>query len=103
MTLRHSLRVCTSIAALLALLPMAPVLAVDKDKAMYAGGTITALEEKAEGRLNTDSEDEFRFNAGDKGAVSIPYASITSLEYGQKAGRRVAVGILVYPIALFSK
>lgn len=79
------------------------VSAVDKDKAMYVGGTVSRLEEKAEGLVSTDSDTEFRFNAGGKGSVTIPYEAITSLEYGQKAGRRVAVGILISPLALFSK
>ncbi len=35
--------------------------------------------------------------------LEIPYASIAELEYGQKAGRRVGVAIMVSPIALFSK
>ena len=35
--------------------------------------------------------------------VTIPYKAITSLEYGQKAGRRVGVAILISPLALFSK
>jgi hypothetical protein len=35
--------------------------------------------------------------------VTIPYAAITDLEYGQKAGRRVGVAIMVSPLALFSK
>lgn len=79
------------------------VQAVDKDKAMYIGGTITGIQEKAEGRLNTSSDAAFAMEAGKKGSVTIPYATISALEYGQKAGRRVAVGILVSPWALFSK
>jgi len=77
--------------------------AVDKDKALYVGGTLRGIEEKAEGKVITTSDTVFRLEAGHKGFVSIPYASMTSLEYGQKAGRRVAVGILVTPWALFSK
>ena len=38
-----------------------------------------------------------------KGEVLIPYGKITSIEYGQKAGRRVGVALAVSPIALFSK
>lgn len=79
------------------------VLAVDGDKAMYVGGTVSALKEKAEGRLGTTSEVELTFDAGSKGSVAIPYATVTSLEYGQKAGRRVGVAIMVSPLALFSK
>jgi hypothetical protein len=31
------------------------------------------------------------------------YNAVTELEYGQKAGRRVAVALLVSPFAIFSK
>ena len=78
-------------------------LAVDGDKAMYVGGTLADLKEKAEGRLSTTSDSTLNFDAQSKGSASIPYASITSLEYGQKAGRRVGVAIMVSPLALFSK
>lgn len=77
--------------------------AVDSDKAVYVGGTIAALQEKAEGRISTASDTELNFNAGKKGSVVIPYAGVTSLEYGQKAGRRVGVAIMISPLALFSK
>jgi len=96
------LYICGSIAVVFVCLK-ASLLAVDKDKAMYVGGTISAVQEKAEGKFNTQSENEVAFSAGSKGSIAIPYATITSLEYGQKAGRRVAVGILVSPWALFSK
>jgi hypothetical protein len=33
----------------------------------------------------------------------VRYDAITQLEYGQKAGRRVGVGVMVTPLALFSK
>jgi len=79
------------------------VLAVDKDKAMYMGGTLAGIQEKAEGKVNTVSDSVFIFDARNKGSVAIPYADITALEYGQKAGRRVAVAVLVSPWALFSK
>jgi hypothetical protein len=92
-----------AVALLLTVCLTAVVMAVGSDKAMYVGGTITGLQEKAEGRIVTTSEEQFAFNAGGKGTVAIPYASIVSLEYGQKAGRRVAVAVLVTPWALFSK
>ena len=38
-----------------------------------------------------------------KGSFVIPYSQVTSVEYRQKAGRRVAVAVLVSPVALFSK
>jgi hypothetical protein len=38
-----------------------------------------------------------------KGRFEIPYEEVTSLEYGQKAGRRVGVAIVISIWALFSK
>jgi len=77
--------------------------AVDGDKAMYVGGTITALKEKSEGVLSTQNPTEATFTLKNQAPITIPYASIESLEYGQKAGRRVAVAVMVTPLALFSK
>ena len=80
------------------------VSAVDSRGALYVGGTIPDLEEKSEGHF-TQSEDAYTFVPNKRGAkrVDIPYASVAELEYGQKAGRRVAVGVLISPLALFSK
>jgi len=90
------------VALALIVMMSATALAVGKDKAMYMGGTIPGIQEKAEGELG-GADDVWMFNAGRKGSVAIPFASVTALEYGQKAGRRVAVGILLSPLALFSK
>jgi hypothetical protein len=80
-------------------------LAVDGREAMYVGGTLSGLKEKTEGPFSTRSDTYITFTSKkrDGGKVEIPYAAITSLEYGQKAGRRVAVAVLVSPLALFSK
>ena len=43
------------------------------------------------------------FRANKQTDLRIPYVAITELEYGQKAGRRVAMALLVSPWALFSK
>lgn len=78
--------------------------AVDSKKAAYVGGTVTAIPEKTEGRLDTKTEEALIFTADKgKGELGIPYTAITSLEYGQKAGRRVGAAILVSPLLLFSK
>lgn len=79
--------------------------AVDSKKAEYVGGTITAIAERAEGLLDTTTESQLVFTPerGKGPSLMVPYAAITSLEYGQKAGRRVGVAILVSPLALFSK
>jgi hypothetical protein len=77
--------------------------AVDGDKAAYIGGTISGLAEKSEGKLITTDATALTFTAKKQPAVTIPYGSITELEYGQKAGRRVGVAIMISPLALFSK
>ena len=79
------------------------LMAVDGKKAQYIGGTVNGLKEKAEAPLVTSDETLLRFDAQKNGAIAIPYAQIDSLEYGQKAGRRVGVAIMVSPLALFSK
>jgi hypothetical protein len=80
------------------------VLAVDGKKAMYVGGTRTDITEAAEGKFDVSSETEMAFTP-DKTKIrhTMQYAQVTELEYGQKAGRRVAVALLVSPFALFSK
>ena len=98
---RHLFSIVATIA--LAALGTSAVSAVDGDKAMYMGGTIPNVKDKAEGKFVTTSDSELVFQAGDNGSATIPYATVTSLEYGQKAGRRVGVAIMISPIALFSK
>jgi len=82
----------------------APLAAVDGKKAMYVGGTRADIKEAAEGLFEVNSETEMAFTP-DKTKVrhTIAHKDVTELEYGQKAGRRVAVGLLVSPLALFSK
>ncbi len=86
-------------------LAVAPLAAVGSRKAEYVGGTISAITEEAEGLLDTTTEAQLIFTPerGKGPSVVIPYTSITSLEYGQKAGRRVGAAILVSPLLLFSK
>ena len=83
----------------------ASLLAVDGKKAEYVGGTITNLKEKSSGRFDTANDTALVFTPDTKGAtpVPIPYTAITELEYGQKAGRRVGMAIMISPLALFSK
>jgi hypothetical protein len=76
--------------------------ALDGDKAQYVGGTM-AVPEKADGKLTTQDASFARFTFGKGQSAAIPYNGITSLEYGQKAGRRVAAAVMVSPLALFSK
>jgi hypothetical protein len=68
----------------------------------YVGGTVSSIKPGSEGKSSTADESVFVFEYK-KEKLTIPYSKINGLEYGQKAGRRVAMAILVSPIALFSK
>lgn len=76
--------------------------AVRGDDALYIGGTHSAIPEKTEGRLNLSSSEVAVFESK-KGRFVIPFKRLTSIEYGQKAGRRVGVALAVSPVALLSK
>ncbi|MBZ5648057.1 MAG: hypothetical protein LAN37_12625 [Acidobacteriia bacterium] len=75
---------------------------LDSKKAMYVGGTVNSIKEGTEGASSAKDEKVFTFTYSG-GKLEIPYEKVNSLEYGQKAGRRVGVAIAVTWIALFSK
>ena len=72
------------------------------DKTEYVGGTENQIKERTEGRSSAMNEKSFLFEYKG-GALKIPYDQVNDLEYGQKAGRRLGVAIMVTPLALFSK
>lgn len=78
--------------------------AVRGDQARYAGGTVSAIQEETEGQLDFKGEKTMVFE-WENGKWELPYSNITTIEYGQKIGRRVgaAIGtaIVVTPIGLF--
>ena len=76
--------------------------AVRGDEVMYVGGSMQDIPEKTEGKFAMDSPTGAEFNC-DKGRFAILYKGITSLEYGQKSGRRIGIAIAISPIALLSK
>jgi hypothetical protein len=82
-------------------LPLAEA-SVDSGEVMYVGGTIAGLPEATIGKLDTTSDKVLVFQST-KGRFEIAYENVTSLEYGQKAGRRVGVAIVISVWALFSK
>ncbi|HUQ49592.1 MAG TPA: hypothetical protein VM056_02670 [Terriglobales bacterium] len=71
-------------------------------EAMYVGGTISDLKERTEGKPFL-SDKEFVFEHHKKQKFEVPYDRINSLEYGQKAGRRLGLALVVNPLFLFSK
>lgn len=94
-----------AVVLLVGMLAQVAVLALDSKKAMYVGGTMTqVVKEETEGRLSTLDEAKMVF-AADKnaGVIEVPYATIDSFEYGQKASHRIKTAILLTPWSLFSK
>jgi hypothetical protein len=84
---------------------------LDDKKFKYVGGTWTQVKQESEGKLDLSDAKVARFKFDKSGDVEMPFDNITSLEYGQKAGRRVGatigwgvttLGIAALPI-LFSK
>lgn len=75
---------------------------VSGKEALYVGGTIPNLPEGTTGRLDPSDESVLKFFSP-QGSFEIPYENITSLEYGQKAGRRLGVALTLTIWALFSK
>ena len=76
--------------------------AVRGTEVKYVGGTVTSIKDGTVGNCSTRDEKEFTFEYPG-GKLSIPYDKMNSLEYGQKAGRRVGLAIVVSPVALLSK
>jgi hypothetical protein len=68
---------------------------------MYVGGTTKGVAERTEGKSSM-GEDGFIFTHKG-GKLTIAYAQVNGLEYGQKAGRRVGMAIAISPLLLFSK
>ena len=95
-------RIASTLLALLLLAEATAYAGVGSKNTEYVGGTITSIKAGSEGKSSTADEKVFVFEYK-KDKLMIPYTKINGLEYGQKAGRRVAMAILVSPIALFSK
>ncbi len=76
--------------------------AVRGDDVRYVGGTIVEIPQDTEGSLLINPEKGLMFECK-KGSFEIPFDRVTSLEYGQKAGRRIGVAIMVNPVFLLSK
>lgn len=95
-------RFASMLLALLLLAEATAYAGVGSKNTQYVGGTITSIKAGSEGKSSTADDKVFVFEYK-KDKLTIPYAKINGLEYGQKAGRRVAMAILVSPIALFSK
>ena len=79
------------VASLLVVSWVAALGAVDGKKAMYVGGTVTAVTEGVEGKLETASETHLTFIPDkSKNSVSISWESISALDTGKKLGVELA-------------
>jgi hypothetical protein len=76
--------------------------AVPARKATYRGGTINQLEISQDGELSLASADQLVFHV-DSVDLEVAYDSIRGIEYGQNAGRRLGLAIVVSPLFLLSK
>lgn len=75
---------------------------VPSKKAIYRGGTLPFPEPSVKGEVSINEAGEFVFQHRG-GALRIPYDAVNSLEYGQKAGRRLGLSIALTPLLLLSK
>ena len=71
------------------------------DKTAYIGGTENQIKDGAEGESSAKDEKLFAFTFK-SGKLEIPYDQIDDLEYGQKAGRRLALALTISPWLLLS-
>jgi hypothetical protein len=91
-----------SVLLLIALLAEVCWAGVGSHETMYVGGTVASVKEGSEGHSSTKDEKVFVFDYK-KGKLEIPYDRIDSLEYGEKAGRRLGLAFAVSPLFLLSK
>jgi hypothetical protein len=105
-----------AISLFLALLFVAePLMAgIPGDKSVYVGGTVASIQQGGMGVLDYKDDTTLKYawnKGGQSGTWSVPYKNVTSLSYGQHAGRRVGatvawgvttLGIMALPL-LFSK
>ena len=68
----------------------------------YIGGTLANLPGRSEGKIDITDQDAFLFRAK-QSTVRIPYDKITTVEYGQRVGRRYVSAILISPVMLLAK
>jgi hypothetical protein len=75
---------------------------IPSKKAVYRGGTLAAPKPSTEGELRVTAPDEFVFDYG-RGQLRVPYGRINIIEYGQKAGRRLGLALVISPVFLLSR
>ena len=110
---RELIRTWTATVLLLVFVTQCAIAGIDNKATQYVGGTWTDIKEGTEGKLDTTDLKMAKFVKGKKlKPIEIPYDTVSSLEYGQKAGRRVGatigwgvttLGIAALPLLLSKK
>src|SRR2546425_964900 len=101
----------TTAVVLTALLTQGLWSAVRGEAAAYVGGTITQIKQGTQGTLNLEDKRNLRF-VHKRGTYELPYDQISTMEFGQKVGRRVGstialgvttLGVMAIPMLLSKK
>ena len=71
-------------------------------RAEFMGGTVPHFAAGIEGRVHTTDPEVLVLEAK-KAALEVPYERVNLLEYGQQAGRRYLLALVVSPLLLLSK
>jgi hypothetical protein len=73
---------------------VAPVMAVKKGQARFAGGTIRGMAEDAEGPIDLTDDKRLLFMPRNSASLEVPWDRIYQIEYGQQVSRRKATALL---------
>jgi hypothetical protein len=100
----HRRQVFRSFAAVFLANATSPALlaGIPSTKAVYRGGTLSRPKPSTTGTVTTTVEEDFIFRYAE-GELRVAYSGINSIEYGQKAGRRLGLAIALSPAFLLSK
>ena len=77
-------------------------LAAAQTKVEYIGGTVSKLTEGSQGSITLTDDRYLAFYAG-KTQIRVAYDRVNLIEYGQQAGRRLALALVISPVFLLSK
>lgn len=85
------------------MVPLSMLGGIGSRDTVYVGGTLPSIKAGTEGRSSTGDDKAWLFTY-EGGQLAIPYQRISRLEYGQRAGYRVALAIVALnPAAAFVK
>jgi hypothetical protein len=70
--------------------------------AEYVGGTLSYLGPRISGRIHVTDPEVLLFETK-KAGLEVRYERINLLEYGQQAGRRLVLAMVISPLLLLSK